>query len=324
MRWCRWRIILLGLVFACQGCVTQAGLYKAGSGPFEVAVVESMLLPMAGEERQMRLRVSYPRGDGPFPVIVYSHGAFCDPEMYARVTDHWSSHGYVVILPNHLDSPHSGGRLAASDRGRLVGTRISDMSWVLDSLDAIEAKIPNLAGKTDRERLAAAGHSFGSMIASVVGGVRLKNPQTGEALDFSEPRFDVLVVMSGVGQMPEMTNDAWDYLTLPVYASGGTLDTGNTGDGNIRPWQWRMGAYELSPPGDKYSLVLEQGDHYLGGLICRSDRGGEADPEGVAIINATSTAFLDAYLKQHNPAMEFLNGADLDSLTNGRARFQSK
>jgi hypothetical protein len=131
--------------------------------------------------------------------------------------------------------------------------------------------------------------------------------------------------MSGVGQLDDMmAPDAFRGLTGPLMATGGTLDVGDVGRPPVRPWEWRMSPYTLAPPGDKYSVVLEKGDHYLGGLICRADRGGEDDPEGAALDAALTLAFLDAYLRDDANAKRFLQTADVSRLTGGRVRFARK
>jgi hypothetical protein len=43
------------------------------------------------------------------------------------------------------------------------------------------------------------------------------------------------------------------------------------------------------------------------------------DPEGLAIYNALSTAFLDAYLRKDGTARDYLTRVDLPALTKGRA-----
>jgi hypothetical protein len=85
-----------------------------------------------------------------------------------------------------------------------------------------------------------------------------------------------------------------------------------------------LSGYTLAPAGDKYFVALENADHYLGGLICRDNRGGEADPEGVAINRSLSTAFLDAYIKDKADAKKFLQTADIAALTDGRVQFEWK
>ena len=85
-----------------------------------------------------------------------------------------------------------------------------------------------------------------------------------------------------------------------------------------------MSPFTLAPSGDKYSVVLEKGDHYLGGVICRTDRGGDDDPEGAAIDADLTLAFLDAYVKQDRSAARFLAASDIPARTAGRARFSRK
>jgi hypothetical protein len=122
--------------------------------------------------------------------------------------------------------------------------------------------------------------------------------------------------------MEQMTDNAFDGLSKPLIATGGTNDVGRVDPGEYPRAEWRTVAYQLAPPGDKYSIIVQDADHYLGGLICNPERGGEPDPEGVAIVRAMTTAFLDAYIKDDAAALEFLNSADVSDRTNGRALYQ--
>ena len=80
-----------------------------------------------------------------------------------------------------------------------------------------------------------------------------------------------------------------------------------------------MSAYTMAPPGAKYSVTLEDADHYLGGLICRENRGGPADPIAVETVRAAQTAFLDAYVKGDKAALRWLQSGDVQALAAGRA-----
>ena len=171
------------------------------------------------------------------------------------------------------------------------------------------------------------------MIAMVKSGLHMQSADGKLLESYPDPRFRAAVVMSGVGQTPQMANmpqvpymtsDAFTGLTRPLLASGGTLDEGNVGTGVIYPWEWRMGGYTLAPPGDKYSLVLQDADHYLGGLICRENRGGPDDPEAVAVVRAVQTAFLDAYLKDSRAARSWLASADVAEFSSGRGKLERK
>jgi pimeloyl-ACP methyl ester carboxylesterase len=295
-------------------------LYKVEPGPYATMTLEAVTLHDNVQGRDVMLRVIAPDMKEPSPVVVFSSGMFCYPQMYDRITTHWASHGYTVIVPNHLDSPNLG-KIKPEYLSILLSSRIRDMSFVLDVLDAIESAADV---RVDQARVAVGGHSFGAMITMIKSGLHLKPDQYIYPGDTADTRFSAAVVMSGVGPMKQMRDDAFDGLTGPLIATGGTLDLGNVGDGVEHPWQWRMSGFALSPPGDKYSLALENADHYLGGLICRDNRGGEADPEAVAIDRAMTTAFLDAYIRNNETARKFLHTADVAALTNGRAMYSKK
>lgn len=314
---------LLFLTLPLLAACTASGLYGSGSAPYTVGRASALVLHDPAQSRDIPVRVVYPKAPGQFPVVVFSHGAFCYPQHYAEITDKWVAHGYAVVLPDHLDSPNHQRPLSAEQIRTLTGSRIADMNFLFGNLDAIAAAA-GIPGQFDTDRLAAAGHSFGTVMAMAKAGLWVRMPD-GSRRQYRDDRIRGAVIMSGVGQMDDMmAPDAFRDLDVPLIATGGTLDLGNVGRPPVHPWEWRMSPYTLAPPGDKYSVVLENGDHYLGGLICRADRGGEDDPEGVAIDAALTLAFLDAYVKENQRAVRFLATADLAALTAGRARFEKK
>jgi hypothetical protein len=322
---CRGRLGAVALATAAAlalgGCA-QRSLPRLEPGPHAVAVGAATLHD-AVEGRDIAVRLAAPAEPGRYPVVVFSHGAMCYPEKYAAVTDHWASWGYVVVAPNHLDSPNSRTKLTPDLLPKLLDSRIRDLTLVTDSAATLLAGA-NLAATPDPARMAIAGHSFGGMLTQIKMGLLLKDPRTGSALSRADARYRAALVMSGVGPMPQMAPDAFAGLRGPLLASGGTLDLGNVGSGEIFPWEWRMSAYTLAPPGDKYSLVLERGDHYLGGLICREDRGGDDDAEGAAIVRAVQVTFLDAWVRDDARERRALATLNVGALTGGRARLGRK
>ena len=304
--------------------------YKTEPGPYEVHVIDNHVLPSESDQRSLRARIVFPQAEGPFPLVVFSHGFACYRESYSGLTDHWASHGYVVVQPEHPDCPTSPTRLRAQDAGRIHYIRISDVERVLDALFSPGEAIPGLTGNIDYSRKVMAGHSFGAMITQIIWGQPLKDPDTSESVSHALD-FDAAIIMSGPGPMPQMAGSAFAELCGPMLVSGGTRDTRNAGDGVIYPWEWRLQSYERSPPGNKYSVVLEEGDHYLGGQICRDDRGGPQnrggapDIEGQTILAGVSTAFLDAWMNGDAAARQFLDEFDQHAgITGGRARFARK
>lgn len=314
--------LTLVAVLGLAGCAGP-GLHGERPGPWRIVAVDPVSVTLPASGRSLNLRVVHPAGPGPFPVVVFSHGAFCAPEQYAVITDHWVAHGYVVILPSHedaLNAPPMADPMRADLR---IAARLADMDYIFSNLDEIAARA-GIAGRLDETRIAAAGHSFGTVFAMAPAGLWLRGPD-GQPRQQREPAVRAVVTLSGVGQLDDfMTPDAFRDLTVPLMATGGTLDVGNVGRPPVYPWEWRMSPYSLAPPGNKYSVVLEDGDHYLGGLICRTDRVNAPDPQGAAINGDLTLAFLDAYVKCDADAARFLARTDLERRTAGRARLERK
>jgi len=317
--------LLAALLAACAG--TPERTWNTAAGPYDVKHVDELKLFDEKQDREIVLQVSYPDAEGSFPVVVFSHGAFCYPQQFRSVTDRWVSNGYVVIALNHLDSPNLG-KINPRVLFTLLESRALDLSFAVDAAPRIEAALPDFNGTLDIENVAVSGHSFGGMMSQVMIGAPIVS-RKGEVVSYADERFDAAVILSGVGpaklvDKSELTKEAFDSIDRPLIANGGTLDTGNIGTREEFPWEWRMSPYTLSPPGDKYSVVLENSDHYFGGLICREDRGGEADPQGVEIVSTLQIAFLDAYLKNDKAALKFLQSVDVSAQTGGRAKFEYK
>jgi hypothetical protein len=317
------RLIFFAVLAATPAWAGVTELYKSLRGNEDVNVAYPVTLDRPDRLVPLSVRVTWPAGEGPFPLVVFSQGALCPKNLYASVTDHWTSHGYVTIAPLHIDSESNGFGFRDLAGVDLLAERVADMRHIVDSLDELESRVPGLGGKIDRERIAASGHSFGGQVAMAMTGLDVMD-MAGNPLPSADERFDVAVILSGVGPMVNIAEGSFDRYTTPTYSSGGTKDLGATGRGPIHPWPWRMAAYFQTPPGDKYGVVLQEGDHYYGGLICRETAGGPPDFEGLTIIRGTSTAFLDAYLKNDAAARDFLLNADVKTLTENRASLERK
>ncbi len=298
-------------------------LYSSSSDTCKVRTFEAIKLADPVQQRDITLRIHLPEGEGPYPVIIFSHGSLCSVVAYDSLCTYWAEQGYAVIAPWHLDATEQPPSTEPPDLGKLLSSRIRDMSCVLDGLPEISAQL-DAPGIFDVDKVAAAGHSFGALTALIKVGLKLQPDQYQFDEPASDKRFIAALNLSGVGPLPVVTDDAFDYLTGPLLVTGGSLDEGNLGVGPVFPWQWRMSAYPLSPAGDKYSLAIENADHYFGGLIARHDRGGEQDPDGLAILQAVSHAFLDTYLQDSETGRNWLSTTDLSALTGERAEYTSK
>src|SRR5262249_49144533 len=149
------------------------------------AVVDALTLRDAKRNKDLTLKIYHPKAEGPFPVVVFSHGFGGDKEAFADLSRHWASHGYVCLHPTHADSLRGkgvglAGLKVAMDKGLSdpvkIAERVGDVTFLLDALPEIEAKVPALKGRLDAKRIAVAGHSFGAFTAMLVGGVTVDVP----------------------------------------------------------------------------------------------------------------------------------------------------
>jgi predicted dienelactone hydrolase len=338
------------------------------------------------------------RTGGPYPVIIFSHGYGASKDSYTPLTEFWAGHGYVCIKPNHADAgalrqilaerraqrqaemekqrAENGGRTPRRNQqqarpeepiGETIWQSQSDADWrnrardivaVIDSLDRIEERYPELKGKMDHARIGVAGHSYGAFTAMEVAGTKLF--RGSETIHLRDPRVKAMVALSpqGVGAERGLTTTSWAELNIPALFMTGSLDRGAGGNGDPG---WRHDPFAFSPAGDKYFVSLEGARHssFAGGVLGDiadnelPDRGmmrPQTDPWGNPAGTSTqtmprngrgdnfmgrergifdavkvgTTVFWDAYLKDDPSAKDYLKGDRLGYLNNGKVTVERK
>jgi dienelactone hydrolase len=300
--------------------------YKTSAGPNEVRVA-SLELPFPALDKDLPLRIAFPESGGPYPVIVFSHGNGSSKDDYSAYSDHWASHGYVVIQPTHMDSTSLGFSMRNMNYEKMMAisdSRRRDMRHIVDSLAELERRIDGLTGKMDSERLVAAGHSMGGATALRLAGLVYVDPQDGSEVDYGDDRFDALLLVSDPGNNRLMPDAPWQAVAIPTFIATGTNDYGGMPKkpGRNATKQAKFAKDWAMPDTANHYLFVDGMDHYLGGLICKEDVPGPKDFEALRIIDGVSTAFLDAYMKQDEAAMAFLQGGQVAELTGGRATLE--
>jgi predicted dienelactone hydrolase len=287
-----------------------------------VLTVDRIVLHDAARSKDLLLKVYYPDAPGPFPVIVFSHGALASKDCYSALGQYWASFGYVSIHPSHADSVADSGfrgtlHDAISDPQGWQN-RAQDISLIIDSLAKIEKLAPQLSGKFDHQRIGVGGHSFGAYTAELIGGVNILLPGKEEPQSFADKRVTAILLMSpqGEGRMG-LTAHSWDNLHLPMLLMYGSRDFGPWGEAPV----WRSEAFRKAPSGNKYEVELDGGTHM--GFAGPSRRGGVQD--GVfQCAKLESLAFWDAYLKQNPVAKNYLKSDGLKKFSVDAATFENK
>jgi fermentation-respiration switch protein FrsA (DUF1100 family) len=324
-------IFLISLLFPVAAIAGQADVgqaYKPKAGPYLVGVKGSVMLPFSDLEKDLSLRISFPVSTNKtelYPVVIFSHGGRCSRDRYTDFAEHWASHGYIVIQPAHMDSssiplPKIRGMQMMNES---VRTRRLDMRFILDAFGEIQKLVPEIDGRLDAERVAASGHSLGGGTAMSVTGLVMEDRREGIQFGMNDERFDALLLITNPGNSPMMPDDPWRMVSLPTFVATGTNDFSSL----VRHIKKNQSIYKF--PDDaafsetpNHYLFIDDMNHYLGGLICKELEDDKPDYEAATVINGVSTAFLDAYLKDSERALEFLNAMQMPPSTSARAKLE--
>ena len=250
-------------------------------GPFAVTRTPDVLLTDIRRRKDVLVTVTAPQTGGPFPVIVFSHGAGGDGTQNEPLLRWWASNGYVVLSPTHSDSllwqqrrndlcdragdDSEGGNIGLQTVVRLTMCdpqsgvqRARDVSFVLNSLNTLEEAVPTLAGKMDRAHIGVAGNSLGACTAQMVGGASVYVPGQSKPLSFRDRRAQAVLQLSGQGTGQQgMTRESWKTFPVPMMTVTGSEDRSAHSFGP----EWKKEPFDFSPAdGSKY-LVFIQGAH---------------------------------------------------------------
>lgn len=274
------------------------------TGPTPVGAIPDVpLRDPSRANRDILLTIEYPTRGGPHPLVVFSHEYGGSNRSYIGLSSYWSSNGYVVIRPAHIDR---GGLEAQTETS--WKERVRDVVAILDGLDVLEQSYPELKGKMDRTKIAVAGHGYGGQTA---------------LLAASDPRVKAVAVM-----VPDTRGVNLAELKIPALFITGARD----------PAQADKDPFNLVPAGDKWLVGMEgaRGPAFTGRMEsiteAQAREAARNDPvqdealgqqqaqaramrlqsaamrmqEMFGIARGSALAFLDAYLKEEAAGREAL------------------
>ncbi len=242
-----------------------------------------------------------PTGDGPVPVIIFSHGLGGTRNGYEYLGRHWAGHGYVSVHIQHEGSddavwrgsrqPFKAMQRAAFDPANAIN-RPKDVSFAIDQMERINREAGPLQGRLDLDHIGVAGHSFGAYTTLASVGQSISRSRT-----LADPRIRAAIPMSApVPDRPGVKLDnVYRQINVPVFHMTGTHD--DSPIGNTSPKQRRL-PFDHGAGRPCYLLILKDADH-----MAFADHGAANYHE---LICAGSTAFWDAYLKDDAPARVWL------------------
>ncbi|MFI7124757.1 alpha/beta hydrolase family protein [Nonomuraea sp. NPDC050153] len=245
--------------------------------PVAVLSFGPVVLTVPGRPVDLQLRVTVPAAGTGLPVILLSHGHGPSNNLsslngYAPLVHLWAELGFAVIQPTHLSSRTLTEALDGLPDGPFfLRTRPGDMSHILDRMEEIEAAVPGLAGRLDRDVVAVAGHSLGGFSASQLLGVRLAaDPDS----DLRDPRIRAGVLLAAPGRgdvlngpmahlLADFRSIDFSTMTTPALVVAGDKDD-SAHFTDMGP-DWHADPYTLAPA-PKTLLTLFGAEHGLGGI----------------------------------------------------------
>jgi poly(3-hydroxybutyrate) depolymerase len=265
------------------------------------------------QHRGVPIRIRIPRGvSGRLPLILWSHGGGLQDNgrtLNAAWGRTLARAGYIVIHMSHLDNTRIERaavclEFAAANQDECNSLPMAtvyqprDANVVLSALNWLEQTIPELSGRIDYTRIAAAGWSGGSMTAMALAGARFRLTNVSNDVAFANPLPKIFLANSPQG--PDyigFKQDSWREISRPVLVA--------TGAGDATPGEdaaSRLVAFQKMPPGGKYQLYIDHPatDHTTFNL--------ENDdyPQFAQWLASYTLAYFDSHLKHKPLAGTFL------------------
>ncbi|UCH24250.1 MAG: alpha/beta fold hydrolase [Trueperaceae bacterium] len=281
---------------------------------------------------------------GPYPLVVLSHGFAITSSSYAWLAEQLASHGMVVVSPLHREYLDPGVLW------RSTVTRPKDILTVLAYVDEEVKSGGELEGLIDVATVAVVGHSYGGYAALAAAGARMdtgaftaacetaytSNDPVVFLCDALVPHLNDVAELAGLDSRPTELWPAWTdgrvdavvslagdavmfggpglaELVVPVMAIGGTADTDS-------PFMWGTGlTYNHASSSRRAEVALEDAAHLIFAGECDNVRrimtlaslGFCSDPawdrdRAHDVVKYYVTAFLRSELKRDHQAAAVL------------------
>jgi len=295
-----WRALSLAALLAIAPAVAAAEPAEVVYGQWADAARGGRIVPY---------KLYLPKGAGPFPVVVHSHGLGGSREASTYILQAVAEAGFIVVCLQHAGSDSGllagGGRPAAEAAVVAAGragmtseaarVRYGDLPFALDQI----ARDPALEGKADLTRIGMSGHSYGALSTLTAVGQRLAAAPADTR--YAEPRIKAGIAYSPNKPRGDDPAKAFERVRTPMLHFTGTED--------VTPFDLEKSAFERTTPfqairgADQYLVILDGADHALfGGRRVVSGQLKAIDPPQMEIVKTETIRFWRAYLKDDKAA----------------------
>lgn len=232
------------------------------------------------------------RRHGEYPLVVFSHGYALSPIVYSTLVEHYASHGFVVLAPEHderLEDTLSGFWKAIVDRP-------ADVTATIDLAERLDGPRAAFAGRIDLSRVAVVGHSYGGYTALAAAGARFDlsayNARCAALAGDDPLQFFCAPIVPREAEMaeraglPSLPTDLWPSLGDPRVTAAISL----AGDAYLFD---QRGMAELKVPLMVMGGTVDDGTPYEWGAKLSYDHAGSARTSLVTFDGAGHMLFVD-------------------------------
>lgn len=199
--------------------------------------------------------------EGPYPLVIFSHGFNTNAAWYSTLLEQYASQGFIVLAPEHVEQDWMESAPATIDRPL-------DITQVLDYAEELTGQGGELAGLIDMANVAVVGHSFGGYTVLAMAGAQMDmqslnqscaelSPEDQPKQFLCKPFLGMDAAMAAHAGLDAVPTDLWPSLgdsrvtaivsiagdaflfdqvglskiTIPMMAIGGMADT-------VTPYDW--------------------------------------------------------------------------------------
>lgn len=249
--------------------------------------------------RRIPIKIYLPDHDKDAPVVIFSHGIGGSSDSYQYIGEFLARHGIVSIHPTHIgidaslmkgERPFQNLKLAANNPDFL---RIlpEDIKFILDSLQS--KNLPY-----DLNKIAMAGHSYGSYVTMALAGQSVS--RDGTEINFKDDRIKCAIVISPLATR-EKPEDAYDNIKIPMLHITGLKD--DSPFGLLDPKERRVPFDNISGT-DQYLIIFEHADHLIFAAQRRQNKFSENDVKIMELTAAAILEFVKKYLLGDKSAID--------------------
>lgn len=262
-------------------------------------------------------------------LVVFSHGALADPQVYRPLLAHWASHGFVVVAPIHDDSVIERGLLARRDDPRTgtsweikrllgdVGAWQQRAIMCSDILNATETISRLIGCRILADRAVIAGHDYGAYCAQLMVGMTADSDDGGLVMPDARYLSAIALSPQGAGVMG-LTEKSWAKIERPMLSAIAGLEV----DANKQDFAAKQDSFKYGK-GNYRHLALEPGAsaQWFSGQKARVSSQESAMFDD---LKAVTTAFLFAYANRDEQAFKDLYGDWFTIATSRRMELASR